>query len=188
MAGSTRERIVSTANRLFYEGGYDRTSFAVLAGEARISRGNFHHHFRTKDDILAAVIEHRRRDTQEMLAAWEQAGATPADRIAHFIDIVDTNQGDIMRYGCPVGSLSSELAKLDHPHLDQASTIFELFRVWLRGQFEELGLAAEADAFALHLLARGQGVAVLANVYKDPGFIAREVALMHDWLASVIDR
>ena len=56
---STRESIVEAADRLFYQRGYDHTSFADIADDVEISRGNFYHHFKTKDDILAAVISRR---------------------------------------------------------------------------------------------------------------------------------
>jgi AcrR family transcriptional regulator len=184
----TRDRIVEHADRLFYEGGYDHTSFATIAAEVGISRGNFHHHFKTKDDILVAVIERRRNSTAAMLSAWESAAATPSDRLRCFIDLVAENRQDIMRYGCPVGSLCSELAKHRHPHLDASGTIFEQFRMWLREQFEQLDVAQAPDDLAMHLLAMSQGVAVLANVYKDPDFVAREVARMHRWLDDTIER
>jgi len=184
----TRDRIVEHADRLFYEGGYDHTSFATIAAEVGISRGNFHHHFKAKDDILAAVIERRRNSTAAMLRSWERVAATPTDRLGCFIDMVAENRQDIMRFGCPVGSLCSELAKQEHSLLGASGTIFEQFRTWLREQFEQLDVAQEPDDLAMHLLAMSQGVAVLANVYKDPEFVAREVARMHRWLDDTVER
>ena len=54
---TTRDSIVSTADTLFYQRGFDHTSFADIAKQVAISRGNFYHHFKSKDQILAAVIE-----------------------------------------------------------------------------------------------------------------------------------
>lgn len=53
---STRNLIVEEADALFYESGFEATSFAEIAKAVGISRGNFYHHFKTKDDILDAVI------------------------------------------------------------------------------------------------------------------------------------
>ncbi|HEY7886322.1 MAG TPA: helix-turn-helix domain-containing protein, partial [Cellvibrionaceae bacterium] len=53
------EKIVAAADRLFYERGFDATSFADIAEAVQISRGNFYYHFKTKDDILDAVIARR---------------------------------------------------------------------------------------------------------------------------------
>jgi TetR/AcrR family transcriptional regulator, transcriptional repressor for nem operon len=54
----------------------------------------------------------------------------------------------------------------------------------LRRQFALLGRAADADALAMHLLARSQGVATLANAFNDEKFIKQEVEQMCDWLKS----
>jgi hypothetical protein len=62
--------------------------------------------------------------------------------------------------------------------------LFTLFRTWLRRQFTLLGRKADADELAMHLLARSQGVAMLANTFHDEKFIKQEVEQMYDWLRS----
>jgi len=185
-AATTRDQIAEAADELFYRQGYENTSFADIAGAVRISRGNFYYHFKTKDEILEAVIERRMATTRRMLAQWEAEGTGPADRIRCFIRILTANRAKIMLYGCPVGTLSSELAKLDHASQAGAARIFALFRAWLRGQFAQAGRAGDADALALHLLARSQGVATLANAFRDEEFIRREVDLMCAWLDEAV--
>jgi AcrR family transcriptional regulator len=182
---ATRDRIVETADRLFYRQGFEPTSFADIAGAVKISRGNFYYHFRTKDEILDAVIERRLAGTREMLGRWEVAGEKPGDRVASFIGILLANRADIKRWGCPVGTLCGELAKLGHAAEGEARALFALFRAWLRRQFTLMGRAADADALAMHLLARSQGVATLANAFHDDRFIRREVAGMLAWLQSI---
>ena len=68
---STRELIVEKADSLFYEGGFEATSFAEIAAAVGISRGNFYHHFKTKDAILEAVIVRRMERTRAMLDGWQ---------------------------------------------------------------------------------------------------------------------
>lgn len=184
---TTRSRIVEAADMLFYRHGYDHTSFADIADAVRISRGNFYHHFKTKDDILEAVIEARIADTKAMLKQWETEADGPADRIRCFIHILIANRTDIKRYGCPLGTLSSELAKLNHNAQGEAKALFTLFRTWLRKQFTQLGHKADADTLAMHLLARSQGVATLANAFHSEKFIKREVQKMCDWLDAYAD-
>jgi AcrR family transcriptional regulator len=183
---TTRDHIVEAADGLFYRHGYEHTSFAQIADAVQISRGNFYHHFKSKDEILDAVIGLRLADTQNMLDQWEAESPAPAQRIGRFIDILLTHRADIQRYGCPVGTLSTELAKLNHAAQPEAAMLFTLFRDWLRRQFALLGRKADADALAMHLLARSQGVATLAAAYHDEKFIKQEVKLMHDWLAACI--
>lgn len=184
---ATRDEIVAAADRLFYHQGYDHTSFADIASAVQISRGNFYHHFKSKDDILDAVIAARLAATEAMLADWEAEGRSPVARIRLFIEILIRNRAKIMNYGCPVGTLSAELAKLNHGAQDDANRLFGLFRAWLGRQFEQLGRGADADALAMHLLARSQGVAALATAFRDEAFIRQEVQQMYAWLDACAD-
>jgi hypothetical protein len=83
-----------------------------------------------------------------------------------------------------VGTLCQELAKLDHGAQAHANQLFTLFRIWLARQFTQLGHKKRADALALHLLGRSQGVATMANTFRDASFLQREVKLMAEWLKS----
>jgi TetR/AcrR family transcriptional regulator, transcriptional repressor for nem operon len=182
---TTREQIVEAADQLFYRQGYEHTSFSDIADVVQISRGNFYHHFKSKDDILDAVISRRMANTQQMLGRWDADGDQPADRIRSFIDILLANRADIQRFGCPVGTLCAELAKLNHAAQAEANQIFTTYRVWLRRQFTLLGHTADADVLAMHLLARSQGVAALANAFHDEKFIAQEVRQLYSWLDAL---
>ena len=184
---STREQIVEAADRLFYRQGYEHTSFSHIADAVKISRGNFYYHFKTKDEILDAVIDLRLANTRSMLAQWEQEGEDPAERIRCFIHILIMNRALIKYHGCPVGTLSTELTKLNHGAKAGANKLFTLFRTWLRKQFRLLGREADADTLAMHLLARSQGVATLASAFHDEKFIRREVRQMEEWLSTQIE-
>lgn len=187
-APTTRDLIVTTADTLFYEGGFESTSFADIAAAVGISRGNFYHHFKSKDDILDAVITRRIAQTRAMLEGWQTQGQEPRDRILGFVHMLIQNRANIMTYGCPVGTLCAELAKLDHAAQERAAQIFGLFREWLAGQFRALGANERADALALHILAWSQGVSAMATAFRDEEFIRREVAGITEWLNGVPGR
>ncbi len=181
---TTRDHIVEAADHLFYRQGFEHTSFADIADALQISRGNFYYHFQSKDEILDAVIDLRVATTQKMLDQWEREGEKPAERIRSFIHMWLANRALIKRYGCPVGTLCTELAKLNHASQVEANKLFTLYRTWLRRQFVLLGCEADADALAMHLLARSQGVAMLANAFHDDKFIRQEVKQMDEWLEA----
>lgn len=184
---ATRERIEEKADALFYEAGFEVTSFADIAGAVGISRGNFYHHFKSKDDILEAVIDRRMAATQAMLDSWE-TDVPPKDRIRSFIRILITNRTKIVAFGCPVGTLTTELAKLDHIAETRATEIFGLFRDWLALQFGALGYEDDAESLALHVLGRSQGIAVLASALKDEAFLRAEVSALEVWLDRFPDK
>ena len=181
---TTRDQIVEAADRLFYRQGFEHTSFSDIADAVRISRGNFYYHFKSKDEILDAVIRVRLAETRTMLNKWEADAERPADRIRSFIHNMIVNQTAIARYGCQIGTLCTELAKLSHPSQAEANMLLTLYRTWLRRQFTFLGRKADADELAMHLLARRQGVATLANAFHDEQFIKQEVEQMCHWLNS----
>lgn len=117
-----------------------------------------------------------------MLDRWELEGKSVSDRIRSFINILIMNKSKIKQYGCPVGTLCGELAKLQHSAQDDANQLFTLFRTWLRKQFQQLGYKKEADELAMHLLALSQGVASLASAFNDEKFIKKEVLRINEWL------
>ena len=183
---STRERIVEQADVLFYERGYEAASLADIAAPLGLSRGNFYYHFKTKDEILDAVIDLRLSRTAAMLTAWEAEGDTPLARITCFIRILIRNRAKIMSWGCPVGTLMSELSKLDHIAQARAAELFTLFIDWLAVQFRSAGVERDAKALATHLMGRSQGVAALAQAFGDDALIEAEVAQMTDWVTQQI--
>lgn len=184
---NTRATIIEKANNLFYESGVEHTSFADIAQAVQISRGNFYHHFKTRDEILAAVIELRVLNTRKLLEKWENDGETPFERIKCFIHILLANFTQIKHYGCPVGTLTTELTKINHQHKNAALEIFELFKEWLERQFRELGKKKASTKLAIHLLARVQGIAVIANAYQDEKFVDEEVKQLVSWLKTLSD-
>lgn len=185
-AKATRQQIVDAADALFYSRGFAQTSFADIAEDVGISRGNFYYHFRTKDEILDAVIDKRLGDRETLLARWDETGDSPVARIGCFVRIVIVNQAKIMAFGCPVGTLVTELNKLEHASAERAGEIMALFRDWLVRQFEALGCqGAQAMEHALHVLGWSQGVATLAQTFKDKAFVEREVTQILQWLEDV---
>lgn len=182
----TRSRIVDAADDLFYRQGFDHTSFANIADAVKISRGNFYFHFKSKDEILDAVIRHRMKKSRQMLEGYER-GCDPSEAIRRFVNIVIDNRSDIKRFGCPLGTLSGELAKLDHTSREHAVELLALFREWLRTQFSKLDFGKEADDCAMHVLAWSQGVATLSNAFRDDRFIRRQVEQINAWLDARLE-
>jgi AcrR family transcriptional regulator len=182
----SRLHIIETANRLFYERGYQQTSFSDIADTSGIRRGNITYYFKTKNDILQAVIRYRMEGIRALLDDWEKTYSDPRERLKRFSQMIVNSGQEIIEYGCPMGSLNTELGKTE-PELSQESRqMFDLFRDWLTGQFRALGFRRQrAEQLAMHLLGRGQGISVMAHVYHDQSFLKKEVALLCQWLEAL---
>jgi AcrR family transcriptional regulator len=183
----TRQRIVEAANRLFYHQGYNRTSFSDVVDAANVPRGNIYYYFKTKDEILAAAIQYRLERISAMLDGWNGTYRTPVERLHRFVAILSTSADSIMRYGCPMGTLNTELGKDQDLLQQQAENLFKIFEHWLTDQFAELGYAGQAHELALRLMAMGQGISVMAHVHNDPGFLRREKERLDRWIDRLAD-
>ena len=183
----TRQRIIEAANRLFYHKGYNQTSFTDVVQAAAVPRGNSYDYFKTKDEILEAAIRYRTERISQMLEQWTGSYRTPIERLHRFLDILSDSADAIMRFGCPMGTLNTELGKEQRELQAQAENLFKVFESWLIDQFSELGYAGRAHELALRLMAQGQGINVMAHVHHDPGFLRREKERLGRWLDQLAD-
>ncbi|HHO59476.1 MAG TPA: TetR/AcrR family transcriptional regulator [Thiotrichales bacterium] len=179
-----RQRIIEAADRLFYQRGYNQTSFQDISDATGIPRGNFYYYFKTKDEILDAVVQARSAHFVDMLKQHEAATADPRERLLKLADMLDVNQDMVVDAGCPLGSLSSELAKEGTALQHKSRQVFDVVRQWAAAQFAALG-RSDADELAMELLARIQGVTVIACAFKDAAFLQRSLKQIKAWLVEV---
>ncbi len=180
-----RGEIIEAAKALFYRRGYAQTSFSDIVNQTGIQRGNIYHYFKTKEDILDAVIAQRAREYQATLSAWDKAMPDPRDRLRRFVQMVVSNREDLSRYGCPLGSLNTELGKETYTRKESARQLFDLFRDWLMVQFSALDDPQQARACAMRLLARAEGISLMGHVYSDPDFIITETEVLEQWIDAL---
>ena len=176
-----RQRIIDAADNLFYRRGYNQTSFQDISDATGIPRGNFYYYFKTKDEILSAVVNSRVAGLSAILNQCEAETDDARERLLLFSNMLESRRDDVIQSGCPIGSLSSELAKDDAELHEISRQAFVLLRDWLKVQFADLGLP-NADDLAMDLLAKIQGVTVLACAFKDTGFVERSHREIKDWI------
>ncbi len=176
-----RQRIVDAADNLFYRRGYNQTSFQDISDATDIPRGNFYYYFKTKDEILNAVVTSRIADLNIMLSQCEMGTDDARERLLMFSNMLKHKRDDVIQSGCPMGSLCTELAKDTTELYEISQQAFMLLRDWIEKQFKSLGLA-NANDLAMDLLAKLQGVSVLACAFKDAAFVNRSHGEIQDWI------
>lgn len=72
-----RQLILESVDQLFYHKGYNAMSFSGLAQQAGLSKGCVYYYFKIKQDVFAAVIEHRLQSMKQMLVACEEEFPEP---------------------------------------------------------------------------------------------------------------
>jgi AcrR family transcriptional regulator len=180
-----RQQIIESTDDLLYHKGFNLMSFSDIAEAANVPRGNLYYHFKTKEDVLAAVIEYRITQMKAMLDDWDATIDEPLDRLKRYASIPLNELKNVVRYGCPMGSLNSELGKSQTELQMIARSQFDVFRRWIKAQFKVLCPDQDADNLSLNLLVRTQGLAVMSSVYRDKKLVLREVSDIEAWLDSL---
>jgi AcrR family transcriptional regulator len=183
----TRQRIVESANRLFYHQGFHNTSFTDVVEAAGVPRGNIYYYFKTKDEILHAAIEYRLERNRSMLDTWSGTYRTPLERLHRFVALLDDTTESLIQYGCPMGSLNAELGKNDLLLQEHAAQLFALYESWLTDQFAELGYAGRARELAIRVMAIGQGISMLTHVHHDADLLQRERQRLKRWVDQLAE-
>jgi AcrR family transcriptional regulator len=180
---SKRERLVASARVLLHSQGVERTTLADIAEAAEVPLGNVYYYFKTKDEIVAAVISAHAEEVRSALAGLERH-RTPKARLKAFVRMLASQSELAAQCGCPQGTLCSELDKR-HDGLDERAA--ELIRVpieWAETQFRALG-RRDARDLAVALIAAYQGISVLTNALHDPKLMTREGKRLLRWIDTI---
>ncbi len=108
----TRGKLVEAARRLFWERGYEATSLQDVLDRARAKSGSLYYFFRTKEDLLLAVLDHY----VDLLwpAVIEPAFKRTADPIERIFSILNGYREGLIytgfTHGCPIGNLALEVS------------------------------------------------------------------------------
>jgi len=179
-----RERLVAAATQLLHQQGVERTTLADIAKAADVPAGNVYYYFKTKDEVIAAVIEAHAQQIKTTLAFIDAHHRSPKGRLKAFVREFTAQSEIVAQYGCPLGGLCSELGKrAERPRF----AVAELMRLpvgWAEVQLRSLG-RRDAHDLALDLLAAYEGSALLANTMSDPSVLSRAARRLNHWIDAL---
>lgn len=168
-----RERLVESATELVHRHGVQGTTLALVAKAADVPLGNVYYYFKTRDDLIRAVVEGHAGRVSDLLADLDRR-ATPQERLAGLAQNWSEAADLTAEHGCPIGGLSADLSRLDGCIHECAPVLLRTIVDWATRQVRELGVR-EAAAEAVSLLARVQGAALLANAFNDATLMTQEI-------------
>ncbi len=178
-----RARLVAGARRVFHQQGVEKTTIADIATAADVPLGNVYYYFKTKDELVAAVIDAHMNEVKARLAGLDRH-RTPKARLRAFIRMLMAQRELAAEYGCPQGTLCSELDKRHDGLADAAGQLIKISLDWSERQFQAMG-RRDARDLAVALIAAYQGVALIANSLRDPEVMAREGRRLERWVDSL---
>jgi len=160
-----KQRILQTADRLFYQHGIQAVGVDTIAAEVGISKRTLYNHFPCKNDLVAAYLSGR----SDPLPASEKP---PADQILWNFDRMDRAFATPDFRGCPFINAIGELGDNADAEIRKIARRFkEGRRAWFRERLRDLNVAdAQELATQLQILIDG---AIAANVVRGDKSAAR---------------
>jgi AcrR family transcriptional regulator len=182
-AAQKRQRLVDAAWQLFYRRGVARTTLGQIAAEADVPLGGVYYYFRTREDIVEAVLDAHKRHLTAVLAGWDAATPDALERLGTYLRAQAENAGKLAADGCQHTRLTFDLGHED-AFRARAGEILELYLRWAQRQFELLG-RRDARGRALELVGRVQGAITLSSTLHQPDVLIDETQRLHAWLAEL---
>jgi TetR/AcrR family transcriptional regulator, transcriptional repressor for nem operon len=178
-----RERLVAAAAQLVHQNGVERTRLSDIAELADVPPGNVYYYFKTKEDVVEAVLQAQSREAATMLAAIGLRHRTPKARLKALVRELTSQSEIVATFGCPLGSLCSELDKYVETTLPVAEPM-TIILDWAETQFASIG-RRDARDLAVEMLAAYEGHALLANTLRDPAILSGAARRIDRWIESL---
>jgi len=179
-----RERLIDAADELIYQQTFNSTTLADIATRAEVPLGNVYYYFKTKDDILKAVVQKRAAELQGQFATWEQQLPNAKERLQAFIAHTTQTSETTAQFGSSLGSLCQELGKSTGELANLAADLMHKTLGWIEAQFKTLGKGEQSVILAKYLIASLQGASLLTLTFKDPSLVQRQTKNLEQWLET----
>ena len=166
---SARERILATANELFYRDGIHATGVDTVVEQSGVSKTSLYRTFRSKDELVAAFVTERDRSFWTWWDRLEERYAEdPRALLEALLSAIAKLIGHQAYRGCPFLNLATEIPDPDHPGRVIAQANKQEMRRRLTTVVAKLG-ASDPDRVAsqLALLINGAMVTGLVETPAD---------------------
>jgi AcrR family transcriptional regulator len=169
---STRERIVSAANTLFYREGIRAVSVDAVAEEAGITKRSLYYHFKSKDDLIEAYLGYRDQPNLDAYERWFSAAeGTVAEKIAAIFGNLAKAASHPKWKGCGFLRTSAELANLPgHPAIVRGAAHKKRIESWICSKLAADGIVDPTSVARQIVLLLDGGFAVVM-LHRDPGYM-----------------
>jgi len=174
-----RQRIVVTAERLFYAEGVRSVGIDRIIAEAEVAKMTLYNHFSSKDDLILGVLKYREEKFDRMFKRWmERHVKKGLDRLeAFFAALKDWFESPGFR-GCAFINAVVELADPRHAASQFSAEHKERFHEMLKEIITATrGKKASSAAPAIALMVEGSIVTAVMQQSSDSAVVAKEAAM-----------
>jgi AcrR family transcriptional regulator len=186
-----RLRVLETASELFYRLGVRAVGVDMIVAEAGVAKTSLYRHFRTKDDLIAAFLQH---EDEDFWKVWDEvaqshvddakghAGNAEAELEAH-MSWIGERAGRPGYRGCPQINVAAEFPDPAHPARTVARIHKEELRQRLKAIAERLG-AKRPEELALQLAVLVNGAFVSTTLFSPENAVPTLLAMSRSLVAT----
>lgn len=175
--GTTREKILTTAEQLIYRNGIHATGMDLLVKTSGVARKSIYRYFATKDDVAAAALNGRDERWMHWFRTESDKADTPQERILNMFTVLRGWFASEGFRGCAFINTAGEVGDPADPVRQIAKLHKQKLLDYTLELTEQLNIAQPA-ALARQLLILMEGAITMAYVMGDSSAAdsARDVA------------
>lgn len=190
---TTRDELIQVGKTIIAQQGFNTTGLNAVLSTAGVPKGSFYYYFPSKEEFGLAVIDALAADYAQQLDSFlADDTASPLQRLRRYLEHGAATMSECAcRHGCPIGTLSQELAAQN-----------ELFRVRLDSVFcawkakfarclaaakaaGELPADSDSDQLAEFLLAGWQGALLRAKATQSPAPLQTFIQVLFERVLTI---
>ena len=168
---AVKQKIIKTANRLFYNQGYNLTGINQVIEEADIARGSLYKHFDSKTDLLLSYLDDLQENWYKEAEIYLAPHKDPKKKLLALFDYRIQNQLKLNYGGCAFVKINAEAGCTDERIVKRARQNKDKLKDCISGilsEFKERAhpvLSNEELTQMIYLMIEG-GI-TSTSIYKD---------------------
>lgn len=159
-----KDKLFTTAARLFYQNGYQATGVDTIAAVSGIGKMTLYRHYPSKDDLIVAYLHDSDKVFWDGFENITAGVSTPREKLMAFFHALQEYVQSPSCYGCPFLNAAAEYPDPDHPAHRVAVEHKRVVRHRFRQLAESAG-AAEPDALAAALVLLMDGAYMTSRMF-----------------------
>lgn len=179
----TKTRILDTAQELIQRRGLNAMSFQDLSDAVGIRKASVHHHFATKNDMVASLLVRYLENFDSAVDRVMSSRVSGLNKLERYCNLfLETLQSGGQDKGCLCGMLMVEMASLDDPSMvlvrQFVRSNWRRIEVMVREGVEDgsIAIRGSVSGTARLLLAALEGSLLVARCDGGPKQLAENIA------------
>ena len=184
---STRNQLLETAARLFYQNGYHAIGVDTITSQSCIGKMTLYRHFDSKDDLILAYLQ---ESDALFWQAFEKATCNVVSASGKLVAFFQALEAYVTRpdcFGCPFLNIAAEYPDPDYPGHKAAREHKEAVRQRFRDLAAQAG-ACNPDVLADQLLLLMDGAYMAGRMYHNDSPAVNVAGAASALIAAQIDR